>query len=107
MAENSSVLLKANDWFAKGLSLKDIEAELVQSGIEPRHVPELMAEIKKLRNAKRTSRGLILILIGAVICLVSCIITLFSSYSDLSLVLYGLTSVGIIIVFAGLMQIFG
>ncbi|MCD6064978.1 MAG: hypothetical protein K0R82_2889 [Flavipsychrobacter sp.] len=105
MSPNISISLKANDWFAKGLTLKQVEEELLQSGTEPRHVPELMAEIKKLYNARKTSRGLVLILIGAVLCLLSCVLTLMS-FGDISLVLYGMTTIGLIVVFAGLVQIF-
>ena len=98
--------LNASDWLAKGLNPKQIEEQLLQAGTEPRHVPEMMAEIKKLYNAKKTSRGLIIILIGAVLCFLSCTLTLLS-IGDTTFVLYGLTSAGIIVVFAGLMQIFG
>lgn len=105
-APHSTVLSKAGSWFAQGLDSKQIEAELAKEGIEERHIPEMMKEIKKLRNAKRTTRGLVLILAGAATCLASCIITLLSSYSNMHMALYGLTSIGIILVFAGLAYIF-
>ena len=54
------------------------------------------------------AQGLTLILIGAVICLMSFALSITASETHLNfpLVLYGLTSVGIIVVFAGFMKVF-
>lgn len=103
---HSIIQMKANNWFAQGLDNKQIEAELAKEGIDERHIPEMLQEIKKLRNARRTTRGLWLILAGAATCLGSCIITLSSSYSNMHMALYGLTSIGILLAFAGLAYIF-
>jgi hypothetical protein len=105
--QTSPLALKAYQWFGRGMTTQQMEAELVKEGIDERHVAEMLRELKKLYYAKRTSQGLVLILIGAIICLTSCIVTFFSSYSSMSLALYGLTSIGVVIVFAGLMKIFG
>lgn len=103
-----SIQQKAKIWLDNGLNDQQIEAELLTSGTEARHIPGMLKEIKKLRNARKTSTGLIYIMIGAIICLLSCILTMTSSYShgNFALVLYGFTTVGIIIVFLGLMKIF-
>lgn len=80
----------------------------MKRGFEEHSLPEMMNEIKKLRNSRKTSGGLILILAGAMLCLLSCILTLTGSYSGTSfqLVLYGITTVGILITFGGLIKIF-
>lgn len=96
----------AAQWLANGLDNKQVEAEMLKMGIEERNLPDLLREFKKMRNARNTTIGLYFILAGALLCLISCVLTLaFSSAS--AFILYGLTSVGVIIVFVGLARIFG
>lgn len=96
----------AAQWLQKGLNNKQVEAELLQLGIEERNIPEMLREFTKMRNARNTTIGLYFIMAGALLCLVSCILTL-AFASATALILYGLTSVGVIIVFIGLARIFG
>ncbi len=98
----------AKGWLDNGLSNEQIIDELHKHGVDERHIPDMLAEIKKLRNARKTSNGLILILIGAVTCLLSCVLTMTSSYSHTAfeIVLYGFTTIGILVVVWGLMKIF-
>ncbi|MBS1771830.1 MAG: hypothetical protein JST82_03145 [Bacteroidetes bacterium] len=105
---NTNIQWEVKEWLDKGLSNDDIAVELGKRGFDERSLPEMMAEIKRLRNARKTSSGLILILIGGVVCLLSCILTMTSSYShtNFEIVLYGFTTLGILIVFGGLMKIF-
>lgn len=93
---------------ARGYSKQQVEAELLNKGHEELFVKELLQETIKLRNAKKRVLGLSLILAGALVCLLSCVlaITLHMSASHFSLVLYGCTSLGIILVFAGFTQVF-
>lgn len=104
----TSIPPQAADWLDKGYSTEQITAELRNRGFDERQLPEMLAEIKRLRNARSLSKGLILILVGAVVCLLSCILTMTSSYShsNFGIILYGFTTIGILIVFAGLMKIF-
>ena len=104
--QNLSIEQKSNEWLAAGYTYKQIDDELSAMGIEEAHRPAMLKEINKLRNAQKTTKGLIYILIGAVLCLASCLLTILLPQSNTTLVLYGLTSIGIIIVFIGLMQIF-
>lgn len=108
--DNATITIhqKAKTWLDNGLNDQQIEHELLSAGTEARHIPDMLKEIKQLRNARKTSAGLMYILIGAVICLLSCILTMTSSYSqgNFAIVLYGFTTVGILIVFFGLMKIF-
>ncbi len=108
MEKPISIEQRAKTWLDNGMSDTQIEAELLATGADERHVIAMLTEIKKLRNARKTANGLIYILIGAVTCLLSCILTMTSSYSNsnFSLILYGITTIGIIIVFIGLMKIF-
>ena len=89
-------------------SRAEIEATLLQKGHDEKFVKELIAETVKLRDAKRRSQGLVLILTGAVICFSSFLLTITSSFTHTSfpMVLYGLTSLGILVAFTGLIKVF-
>jgi hypothetical protein len=91
-----------------GLGRETVTKELISKGHDEQYVTELVGELAKLRNAKRRSQGLTLILCGAVVCFASFLLTITSSFSQGSfpIVLYGLTSLGILIVFAGFMKVF-
>jgi len=91
-----------------GTVRSEIESQLVQKGHEERFVSEIVRETIRLHDSRKRSLGLVLILGGALLCLVSCVVTIFASFSNTSfpMILYGLTTVGILVVFAGLMKIF-
>ena len=93
---------------SEGHSRQQVESDLIELGHEERFIKELVHEAVKLRNSKKRVLGLSLILAGAIVCLLSCIlaITLHMSQGNFSLVLYGFTSIGIILVFAGFTQVF-
>ena len=92
----------------RGYKREQVEAELLQKGHEAYFVKQIVQETINLRNSKARAQALVLILAGAALCLVSCIITMGSSLShgSFSMVLYGLTTLGIVLVFAGLAKIF-
>lgn len=92
---------------ANGLTRAEVETELMNKGHDQYLVNNLMQECIKLRAAQKRTRGLALILLGALICLTSCVATLLSFNGSFnSFTLIGLTSIGIVIVFAGLMMVF-
>ena len=93
---------------SKGQKREQIVSELLAMGHDERFVKEIVTETIKIRNAKIQSQALTLILIGGVLCLLSCIVTMTSQFSNSNfpLVLYGLTTVGIVIVFLGFSKIF-
>ncbi len=85
-----------------------IEHELIQLGHEERFVKEIIAETMKLHNTRKRAEGLVFILAGAFVCFLSCALTLMHVFSQesFSMVLFGLTSAGIVLVFFGFMKIF-
>lgn len=103
---NISVSQFATLWLDKGLNNQQIKAELLNLGVDERNHADMLKEISKMRNARNTTKGLYFIFAGAVLCLASCIITLISTQAN-ALVLYGGTSLGILIIFIGLYKIFG
>ena len=86
----------------------DIIQNLIAKGNDERFVKELVAECAKLRDTKRRAQGLALILGGAVICFLSFLLTITSSFSSTTFpyILYGVTSMGVLVVFACLMKVF-
>ena len=91
-----------------GMSREQIEIHLRENGHDEKFVKDLLTESLKLRHAKRRSQGLVLILSGAFICLLSFALTITSTFTQnhFAIVLYGMTSVGIILVVAGFMKVF-
>jgi hypothetical protein len=106
--ENTSVSIYVLRLLREGKKKDQVVAILLQDGHEEYFAKQIVEEAAKLRNAKLRSQGLLLILTGGAVCLLSCLLTLGSSYSSssFSMGLFGLTSIGIILVFIGLMKIF-
>ena len=93
----------------KGMKDDAIEKTLRNQYQDDYLVNNLMKEVKRLRNQQRTTNGLILAIIGAGLLLLSCVLSLTGSISSgsFSIYLFGFTTIGIAIVFAGLVKIFG
>lgn len=103
-AQQNSILLQAlkNNW-----ETEKVSEQLFAQGHDEMSVDLLLREFKKLRNAKRQQIGFLLAGIGAFLGLLSCLLTIFNPFPDLfNVILYGLTSVAIIIAFVGLYYIF-
>ena len=93
---------------SKGQRREQIINDLLARGHDEYFVKELVNEAIKIRNAKMRSQAMSLVLAGGILCLLSCIVTMTSSFSNSSfpLVLYGLTTVGIAVIFIGFAKIF-
>ena len=93
---------------SNGQGREQIEAALLLQGHDDNFVKELVEECIKLHYAKRRAQGLTFILCGAVVCFLSFLLTITSSMTHFSfpLVLYGLTSAGLLLVFTGFMKVF-
>lgn len=91
-----------------GKTRTEISEQLTAQGHDAYFVKNIVAETIKLHHAKSRTRGLVLVGIGAVICLLSCVFTIVMSYMGGSapVILYGATSLGIVFIFAGLVKIF-
>jgi hypothetical protein len=89
----------------KGQGREEIETDLQQQGHDERFVKDLVQEIVRLRYAKARAQGLSLILAGAVVCGLGFLLTI-TAAGSVSLPLYGLTSLGIILVLGGFTKVF-
>lgn len=101
MSANQKII----EWVNQGLSDEQIKNELITAGTDERYIIDLLTEVKKIRHSKRVANALIYIIVGALFCLASCIITLLSD-SSTPLILYGFTTIGIVIIFIGLYKVF-
>lgn len=92
---------------SEGMSKKEIEAELVAKGYDEYLVMRMLEECIRLRSTRRRSQGMLLVMAGAICCFASFLLTISSSSMSQGMPgLFGLTSVGVVLVFAGLMYIF-
>lgn len=93
---------------SEGHSREDIEQRLLAEGYDLYFIRDMLSETIRLRDAKNRSRALVLIIAGGVLCMAGFFITLVLSYSDSGsdIILYGLTSAGIILTFIGFTKIF-
>lgn len=92
---------------SKGKTKADVAAELAGKGHEEQLIDSMVQECVRQLAVRKRTKGMALVMVGAFICLLSCVTTILSGSADhSSFTLIGLTSVGIMVVFAGLMMIF-
>ncbi|MBX2906655.1 MAG: hypothetical protein KF744_11495 [Taibaiella sp.] len=91
-----------------GVPRQQIENDLVTMGQSRQFATDIVAELVKMRDAKKRSQGLMLILAGAFICFISFLLTVtgFVSGDAYNFVLFGVTSLGVIVIFAGFTMVF-
>lgn len=109
MDDRHTVVRQVLDLLDRGTAKDEIVAQLLQTGHAHEFAEDIVTETARNRDLKRRSQGFALILAGAVICLGSFIVTFVTSTdssSSLPYTLYGATTVGILIAFAGLMKVF-
>ena len=84
-----------------------IEEELQSKGLNAASISDHLKEYKRLRNAKRQFTGFVLMAIGAFIGFLSCVLTVSEFFPEwYNFILYGLTIIGVSIVFMGLYFVF-
>jgi hypothetical protein len=100
--------------FAKHLadtrkSFEEIENQLKLKTDNEETITEIIKRLKKLRHAIKTKSGLIKLGIGALFLVVGFLITCINFHSNQSftLVMYGFTSIGLVLMLWGLYEIIG
>ena len=94
-------------WIINKPDLATIEAELLSKGMDANSISSYISEYKRLRNSQRQFIGFFCIGLGAFLGFISCILSIFNPVPDLyHLILFGLTSVAILIIFYGLFCLF-
>ena len=94
-------------WAADKLDLQEVEKALVDKGIEASDLSEYVKAYKKLKNENRQFIGFFCAGLGAFLGFISCVLSLVNPIPELyNLILFGLTSLAIIIIMVGLYLIF-
>ncbi len=94
-------------WIAEKLDLLLIQERLSALGWDEETVAAYTKEFKKARNAKRQFTGFILLAAGAFLGFLSCVLTLINPVPELyNWILFGLTTIAILVIFTGLYFIF-
>jgi exonuclease III len=98
-----------NNWSYRALSDELILQELMlQHKVNEADAKEILDKYKKAKSGqKQTSSGFMVASIGSFLCMVSCILTLLGVLPEMRfLILYGFTSLGAVLIVAGLYLIF-
>ncbi len=94
-------------WLADKLEPAAIEQELTAGGLDAESIKAYIKEFRKVRNSKKLTTGFICMAIGAFLGFVSCVLTLANPFPELyNVILYGLTSVSILVIMLGLYFVF-
>jgi len=92
----------------KGEKREFIVSSLVDQGHEEAFAHTFVQETAAAYYYRQRCTGINCIIAGAIICFISCVLSITASYTHLNFpfVLYGLTSLGILVAFAGFVKIF-
>lgn len=104
-----ALLINATDLFKSGMSIEDIEKKLIPSVIDEENIAELKKLLKKLNHERKRKRGANTIVAGISLLGIGFLLTVFFFHQGTSInyAMYGFTIAGILIVFVGLIDIFG
>ncbi len=94
-------------WKERNLSVEEIMEELKLKIEDETHIHEVINAYKKKLEGHRVQNGFILTGIGALICLISCISTMFLNIPEWrDFLLIGLTTIGVMVIMVGFYMIF-
>jgi len=94
-------------WMANKLSPQAVEEEMTANGMDDETIAEYLHAFKHLRNSQRQFTGFICLGIGAFLGFLSCVLTLINVMPQFyNIILYGLTSLAILIILVGLYYVF-
>jgi hypothetical protein len=98
-----------NQLFKQGYSIEEISSRLRHKGIKDTELQQALTELKKWRLAKRRNAGFIWCGIGSFLLVSGCMLTFvqISNGQNIRLIMYGLTTIGIIAILKGLIDLFG
>lgn len=95
--------LKIHRWITNEIEMQKIEDEMKQLGYDSDTINAHLKEFKRIKYAKRQSSGFTCIVIGAVLGFFSCVLSIINPFPEIYYyILYGLTSVAVLFIFAGL-----
>ena len=107
--KNSELFQKSVQLMNSHHSLDEIKKVLQkETSANEEEISDMLKHIKILMDEKVHHRGRILVLVGAILLLAGFVFTFLNIYSNQSVhfAMYGLTSIGLLVIFAGLYFIF-
>ncbi len=108
MRENDSLnpsLIR--QWILNKFDIQRIQEELTALGYDQEYISEQIKGFKKAKIAKRQTDGFIFLAVGAVLGFISCVLTIINPIPSIYYwILYGLTSIAVILICAGLYYLF-
>lgn len=94
-------------WVNENLDIKMVEQNLLVLGYDEQAIGNYLAEFKKEKNSKRQFNGFVYLGVGAFLGFLSCVLTLINQNPELTnWILFGLTSVSIVVICYGLYNLF-
>lgn len=95
------------EWVLAKLEPQAIEEKLREKGLDPESILAHIKEYKRQCNAKKQFNGFVLLGIGGFLGFFSCVLSVINPIPELyNMILYGFTSVSLILIFAGLYCVF-
>lgn len=95
------------NWVTENLKIQKVEQNLIALGYDKQAIDTYLAEFKKIKSAKRRLKGFICLGAGAFLGFLSCILTVINPVPELyNWILFGLTSIAILLICFGLYNIF-
>jgi hypothetical protein len=96
-----------DQWVNAKLDLNTVEARLKEKGFDGETILNYLKAYKKKCCSKRQAKGFIYMAAGAFLGFLACILSLVNPVPSLyEVFLYGLTSIAILVIFAGLYFVF-
>lgn len=94
-------------WIAAKLAPEIVEQKLKESGLDAASITTHLSAFRKLKNARKLQAGFVCMAVGALLGFVSCMLSIINPVPALyNVILFGLTSVAICIIFLGLYLVF-
>jgi protein-S-isoprenylcysteine O-methyltransferase Ste14 len=94
-------------WVASKLDTSAVEEKLKIMGLDAESITMQLKEYKRLCNAKKQFMGFVFMAVGASLGFISCVLSIINPIPELyNLILFGLTSIAIIIIFIGMYCVF-
>ncbi len=98
---------RIQQWISDNLSEEAVVDQLENAGYSPAVAELYLQAFKKVRDEKRYKNGMTLIITGAILGFFSCVASLCNVAPEYcTLILVGLTSVSLVLVFVGLYLVF-
>ncbi|MBL7744537.1 MAG: hypothetical protein JNN00_13790 [Chitinophagaceae bacterium] len=107
--ENNDLLNLAHSLQKSGLNYDEISLQLREKGAPETLLQEIIEKVKSVRFLRKRKTGFLCCGVGVALLIIGCMITLllYSSGSDIKFAMYGLTTIGVVFTFKGLIDIMG